>query len=35
MIPVVNKDKKMAPIADTNLFRSEYLSMLGIFYAIQ
>jgi len=35
MIAVVSKDKKMAQIADTNLFRSEYLSMLGLFYAIQ
>jgi hypothetical protein len=35
LIPIVSKDKKMASVADTNLFRSEYLSMLGLFYTIQ
>jgi hypothetical protein len=34
-IPVVGKDKKLTPIADSNLQRSEYLSMLGVSFAVE
>jgi hypothetical protein len=30
----VSKDKKLAAIADLNFYRSEYLSMLGLSFAI-
>lgn len=33
-IPIVGKDKKLTSIADANFQRSEYLSMLGVAFAI-
>jgi hypothetical protein len=31
----VSKEKKMGNVADMNFYRSEYLSMLGLSFAIQ
>ena len=33
-VPIAMKDKKLNIIADSNLQRSEYLSMLGLSYSI-
>jgi len=32
---VVGKDKKLNPIVDLNLQRSEYVSMMGVNFAIE
>jgi hypothetical protein len=34
-IPIVGKDKKLTGIADCNFQRSEFLSMLGISFAVE
>jgi hypothetical protein len=34
-IEVVQKDKKMVPIADNNMMRSEGLSILGVHLALE
>ncbi len=34
-IPVVGKDKRLAAVVDLNFLRSEYLSMLGLSFAIE
>jgi hypothetical protein len=34
-IPIVGKDRKLTCIADSNFSRSEFLSMLGLSFAVE